>query len=72
MDLWRTTGHDEESLTYLVETSRPVTRDVLRLILVTELVKASSASFPKTVSADFILDEMVLFFMPIEQQQGNP
>lgn len=68
MELWRKLGHDEESLKALIAKSRPDNRNVLRLILVTEIVKSPSSEFPKNVSADFILDEMVLYFMPMEQQ----
>jgi hypothetical protein len=68
MELWRMAGHDEQTLKAFVAMSRPANRNVLRSSLVRELSKAPATRFPQNVSADFILDEMVLFLMPIEQQ----
>jgi len=47
-----------------VSKNRPENRNLLRLLLVSELVKAPSSSYPAGVSVDFLLDETVNFFLP--------
>jgi len=64
MDFWRLAGHDHSTLSNFVSKNRPENRNLLRLLLVSELVKAPSSSYPAGVSVDFLLDETVNFFLP--------
>ena len=44
-------------------------RALLRVLFVSELVKAPSNGYPAEVSVDFLLDETTAFFMPVNPEE---
>ena len=71
MDFWRLAGHDHSTLANFVSKHSPENRNLLRLLLVSELVKAPSSSYPAGVSVDFLLDETVNFFLPPDDHRDS-
>ena len=60
---WSLAGHDESSLRRFVEKHRPENPDLLRLLLVSELVNAPATGFQIGVSVDDVLDMTTSFFL---------
>jgi hypothetical protein len=62
MKFWSLAGHDESSLRSFVAKHRPDRPELLRLLLVSELVKAPATGYPVGVSVDNLLDQTASFF----------
>jgi len=66
VEFWKEAGHDESTLRLLFEKHRPESRDKLRALLVSEIMKPYSvedvAEFPEDVPVDYLLNETASFF----------
>ena len=68
INFWKAAGHDESTLRAFVEKHRPDKREKLRVLLVSELMKAfsnqSGIAVPDDVPVDLLLANTCSFFMP--------